>query len=180
MKREFLKELKIDDDLIDKIMAENGKDITREQEKIGEKDKEIELISSQLKEADKAIKSYKEMDIENIKKSADSWEAKAKQLEEEKTALKNEYALKSAIDNTNCIDSDVLMKIIDRENLKFQDDKIIGLDEQIASIKEAKAYLFKSDNDNNNDDRFTSHETPDSDANSKTAMESEIDSIFDI
>lgn len=178
MKREFLKELGIADDVIDKIMAENGKDITREQEKIGEKDKEIELISSQLKEANKTIKSYKDMDIDGIKQSATEWETKAKQLEKEKTSLKNDYALKSAIDNANSIDGDLLLKIINKEELKFQDDKIIGLDEQIASIKESKPYLFKSSNDDG-DDRFTSHEPPESNGDSGNAMESQISSIFD-
>ena len=134
MKREFLKELGLTDEQIDKIMAENGKDIAREQEKTGEKDKEIELIGSQLKEANKTIKSYKDMDIDGIKKSANEWETKAKQLEKEKVVLKNDYALKSAIDNANSIDGDLLMKIINKEDLKFQDDKIIGLDEQIKEF----------------------------------------------
>ena len=177
MKRDFLKELGIADELIEKIMAENGKDITKEQEKIGEKDKEIELINSQLKDANKTIKSYKDMDIDGIKQSATDWETKAKQLEKEKTTLKNDYALKVAIDNANSIDGDLLLKIINKEDLKFQDDKIIGLDEQIASIKESKPYLFKSSNDG--DDRFTSHEPPASNGDGSNAMESQISSIFD-
>jgi phage minor structural protein GP20 len=178
MKREFLKELGLTDEQIDKIMAENGKDIAREQEKTGEKDKEIELIGSQLKEANKTIKSYKDMDIDGIKKSANEWETKAKQLEKEKVVLKNDYALKSAIDNANSIDGDLLMKIINKEDLKFQDDKIIGLDEQIASIKESKPYLFKSSSDDG-DDRFIPHKLPEGDSDGANAMESQISSVFD-
>lgn len=177
MKREFLKELGIADDVIDKIMAENGKDVQAEISKLSEKNKEIELVNSQLKEANKTIKSYKDMDIDGIKQSATEWETKAKELEKEKTTLKNDYALKTAIDNANSIDSDLLMKIINKEELKFQDDKIIGLDEQIASIKESKPYLFKSSNDG--DDRFTSHEPPESNGDSGNAMESQISRIFD-
>ena len=63
MKREFLKELGLADEQIDKIMAENGGDIQREQEKLNEKVKELEIVSGQLTEANKTIKSYKDMDI---------------------------------------------------------------------------------------------------------------------
>lgn len=178
MKREFLKELGVADDVIDKVMAENGKDIQAEQSKLSEKDKEIDLINNQLKEANKTIKSYKDMDIENIQKSASEWESKAKTLEKEKTSLKNDYALKSALEKSGSIDTDLLSKIINKDDLKFQEDgKIIGLDEQIASIKENKAYLFKAD-ESQADTRFESHVPPQSNSESKSIMETQINSIF--
>ena len=69
MKREFLEGLKLEKETIDTIMAEYGKStqVLRE-----EKDN----LKTQLDDANNEIKSYKDMDIESIKKSASEWETK--------------------------------------------------------------------------------------------------------
>ncbi|MBN2285739.1 MAG: hypothetical protein JXQ26_11725 [Tissierellales bacterium] len=59
MKREFLEELKLDKEVIDKIMNENGKDIEAEKSKVTAKDTEIEGVKTQLNEANKQIESFK-------------------------------------------------------------------------------------------------------------------------
>lgn len=65
MKREFLQELKLEKEIIDKIMAENGSDI--ESAKASSKTetenakKETDLLKTQLAEANKLVKSYKDM-----------------------------------------------------------------------------------------------------------------------
>jgi hypothetical protein len=58
MKREFLEELKLDKEVIDKIMNENGKDIEAEKSKVTAKDTEIEGVKTQLNEANKQIESF--------------------------------------------------------------------------------------------------------------------------
>lgn len=78
MKREFLEGLKLEKDTIDAIMAENGKDIERENAKTEEEKTQKDLLDRQLKEATKTIKSYKDMDVDAIKTSAADWEEKAK------------------------------------------------------------------------------------------------------
>lgn len=152
MKREFLKELGIEEEVINKIMAENGKDIENEKAKLTTKDKEIEVINKQLQEANKSIKSYKDMDIEAIKKSASEWEEKFKTSTKELEDFKNNTALEKAMAEHKVIDTDIMLKIIDKSSLKFSKDGIEGLKEQIETLKTSKPYLFKSDDNTNNAD----------------------------
>ena len=76
MKREYLKQLGLEQDVIDKIMAENGSDIEelKQQLKTAEADKET--LSKQIAEANKQIEEFKGMDIEGIKKAAEDYKSK--------------------------------------------------------------------------------------------------------
>lgn len=67
MEREFLSKLGLEKDVIDKIMAENGKDIeavkakTKANEQtVAEKASEIESLKAQLAEANKTIDGFKD------------------------------------------------------------------------------------------------------------------------
>lgn len=176
MKKEFLKELHLSDEVIEKILAENAKDVQAEQDKAEQKDREIELVTTRLKEANKTIKSYKDMDIEKIQQSATDWEKKAKELEKEKADLKNEYSLKTALEKSGTVDPDLLMKILKREDLKFQEDNIIGLEEQLSALKQDKPYLFQAEREENS--KFQTHEPPANEGGNVSAIESQIASIF--
>lgn len=81
MKREFLEELKLEKDVIDKIMAENGKDIETEKQKVTAKQTELDGVKTQLTEANKQIESFKGMNIEDIKKSAEDYKTKFEEAE---------------------------------------------------------------------------------------------------
>ena len=179
MKREFLEDLGLEKDVIDKIMDENGKDINAEKAKLTAKDEEIETLKGQVEEANKEIESYKDMNIDDIKASADEWEAKAKENEKALQTLKNDTALKDAVRAYDTVDEEVLLKLINRDEVKFDDDGISGLDDQVKALKESKPYLFKeAGGGNSEDDRFNSHIPPDSDGDGVSPMASEIASVF--
>ena len=72
MKREYLKSLELSEEIIDKIMDENGKDV----EAVKNKYADYDNIKVQLKEANKQIENFKNMDIDKIKKAADDWKKK--------------------------------------------------------------------------------------------------------
>lgn len=176
MKKEFLKELHLSDEVIEKILAENAKDVQVVQDNAEQKDREIELVTTRLKEANKTIKSYKDMDIEKIQQSATDWEKKAKELEKEKMDLKNEYSLKSALEKSGTVDPDLLMKIIKHEDLKFQEGNIIGLEEQLSVLKQDKPYLFQVNQGENS--KFQTHEPPANEGGNVSVMEAQLASIF--
>ncbi|MFR8744135.1 MAG: phage scaffolding protein [Peptoniphilus sp.] len=179
MKREFLEGLGLEKDVIDKIMEENGKDINAEKAKATAKDDEIKTLKEQVDTANKEIKSYKDMDIDEIKQSVETWKATAKEHEKAYQKLKNDTALKDAVRTYDTVDEDVLMKLIDRDSLKFSEDGISGLKEQIEGLKEAKPYLFKSDEGSKpEDDRFNAHTPPDSNGGSVSPMEEAIANVF--
>lgn len=83
MKREFLKNLGLTDEQVNQIMTENGNDIEKYRKEVESKTKELETLNTKyesaqnsLNDANKQIKSYKDMDIEGIKNSAAEWEKK--------------------------------------------------------------------------------------------------------
>lgn len=85
------------------------------------------------------------MNIDEIKQSVETWKTTAKEHEKAYQKLKNDTTLKDAVRGYDTVDEDVLMKLINRDSLKFSEDGISGLKEQIEGLKEAKPYLFKSD-----------------------------------
>lgn len=178
MKREFLESLGLEKDVIDKVMEENGRDINAANSKVGAKEQEISLLNDKLSEANNTIKSYKDMDIEAIKASAGEWETKYKDSQKELVGIKNDYALRTELAKSGTIDIDVLASLIDRDSIRFKDDGIIGLDEQLKSIKQNKAYLFKETTEQREDSGYKSVEPPEGSSGEISSMEATLDSIF--
>ena len=73
MKREFLEGLevngvKLSKDLVEQIMAENGKDIAAEQAKTAAKDTELTTARNTIKSLEEAAKKFEGTDPEQLKK----------------------------------------------------------------------------------------------------------------
>lgn len=87
MKRDFLKELGIDDEAINKIMAENGKDINAakaESEKVAA---ELEQTKAELKAANDTLEKVK--DYDNVKADVEKYKS---DLEKSKSDYKKTIA----------------------------------------------------------------------------------------
>ena len=178
MKREYLEKLGLDKEAIDKIMTENGKDIETEKSKVTAKEQELETIRDNLSKANETIKSYKGMNIDDIQKSADDWKTKYEGMEQELTKVKNNTRLEKEIAGFNTIDSDVLLKLINHDDLVYKDDKIHGLEDQIVKIKEGKPYLFPEEKqESNSEDRFSAY-NPETSSGSTNTMTEELNNIF--
>lgn len=153
MKREDLKKLLGDqasDELVDKIMAEHGKGIEKFKSDLAAAQQELEGITSQLTEASKQIESFKGMDIEGVKKSADEWKARAEQAAQDAQAqvskLKFDHALESALTGAKARNAKAVTALLNTELLKLTDEGAIsGLKEQLETIQKEHDYLFESD-----------------------------------
>jgi len=149
MKREFLEELKLDKEAIDKIMAENGKDIEAEKAKVTTKSAEIDGLKTQLNEANKQIESFKGMDIEGIKKAADEYKSKAEQAEVEAKKqiekLQFDHSLETELQKAGARNPKTVKALLNMESLKNADGTIIGLKEQLEKLKTDEAYLFNEE-----------------------------------
>ncbi|MBR0318907.1 MAG: phage scaffolding protein [Spirochaetia bacterium] len=77
MTREFLENLKLEKDVVDKIMAENGKDIEATKAKYADRDD----LKKQLEEANKTIEKFKDYDQakEDVKKWKEQYENSQKE-----------------------------------------------------------------------------------------------------
>lgn len=156
MKTEFLKSLNLSQEVIDKIMAENGKDIAVEQKKaekaIQERDSyklKAESLETQVNDANTEIQKFKDMDIDGVKKAADDWKETAEKAkadaDKQISQMKFDYALSAALTGAKAKNAKAVKALLDMDGLKFNDGKIVGLDEQLAQIKTDNDYLFESD-----------------------------------
>lgn len=154
MKREFLKDLGLSDEIMDKIMTQYGLDIEKYKTEKRENETKITFLNDKIQEQEKTINT---MQIEN-----DAY-AKLKQdydlLQEEKTKNDNEYkqqireiklksGLEKALNSAGAINQKVVIPLLKEFLDKAEIDEkgnINGLEEQIKQIKESEdtKFLFK-------------------------------------
>ncbi len=154
MNKEDLKKLGIEDeDLIQKVLIEHGKGIEKFKSDLAAKQQELDGVTSQLTEASKQIESFKGMDIEGVKKSADEWKAKAEQAahdaQSQVSKLKFDHALESALTGAKAKNPVAVRALLKETDLKLAEDgSIIGLTEQLEKVKTDNDYLFESEEAN--------------------------------
>lgn len=144
MKREFLKNLELSEDIVDKIMDENGKDV----EAVKTKYSDYENIKTQLKKANEKIDEFKHMDVDKIQQAADDWKDKFTRSEQEHKEqiekLRKEAAIKTAIADI-AQDIDIVTKLFDMDKITIDENgKVSGVDEQLTAMQESKKFLFKT------------------------------------
>lgn len=109
-------------------------------------------LETQLKEANDTIKSYKDMDIEGIKRSAEDWETKYNQdtqkLQERLDEQEKAFAAERYLDGQK-IKSALSRKTILREflaqDMAFKDGKFAGADEYMKKVREQYPDEFEAD-----------------------------------
>lgn len=149
MKREFLKGLGLEDTVIDQIMDENGKDINKANEKVKTLEAEVNNTKELLTNANKEIDSYKSMDIEAIKKSAEDYKTKYETAEKEHQAqlsqIEYDNKLGKYVDKLNLkndIYKNAVISQIKEKELKFDGDTLLGGEELVKGFKEKYAEAF--------------------------------------
>ena len=150
MKREDLEKLELSKEVIDQVMAMNGKDIEAAKAKITTIEQERDTLKNQLTGANQQIESFKAMDIEAIKKSADEYKTKFEQAEADAKAqmnqLKFDHALDGALTEAKAKNAKAVKALLNVEGLKLTDEGVIvGLKEQLEKIKSENDYLFESE-----------------------------------
>ncbi len=142
MKREFLKALGLTDEAIDKVMAENGKDIEKGKASEGE----LAALKSQLTERDKSITTLQGQ-LAGNQAAADALKAAQAQLAEKDKAIANtrkEAAIQVAITGAKAKNAKAVMALLDAEKLELGEDGTVkGLTEALEGIKKSDGYLFE-------------------------------------
>lgn len=152
MNREFLKELGLEDEAIDKIMAEHGKTVNQTKDELTSAQSERDSLKEQLSERDTQLEELRgkakgnedlQATIDSLKEAnAQSKEAYEKQLKEQKF----NYELDRELMTARARNTVAVRALLDTDTIKLDDDgKIKGLSEQLEGLKESSSYMFESD-----------------------------------
>ena len=150
MKTEFLQNLKIGEtaltkEIIDAILAENGRDIEAAKKPFAD----YETIKQQLSDANKTIEDFKGMDVDGIKKAADEWKAKAEQAEKDAAAkiadMEFSGLLTSAITGAKGKNAKAIAALLDVDTLKASKNQEADVSAALESLKKDSGYLFESE-----------------------------------
>ena len=149
MKRDFLQNFKVGDqplskEIIDAIMAENGRDIEAAKKPFADYD----TVKSQLEEAQKTIKGFQDQgaDIDAVRKSAKEWEEKYNAaISESDQKIANmafDHALESAIIGAKGKNAKAIRALLDVDTLKGSKNQEADIKTALEALKKDNSYMF--------------------------------------
>lgn len=162
MNREFLKELGIEADAIDKIMKQNGEDIEQAKggseknaKRVEELEAEVKSLKSDIGNRDKQLEELKKAsgDNEDLKKQIDDLTAANKKAADdharEMESLRKSHAIESALVEAKAKGVKAALAYIDADKVSIDaNGNVTGLEDQIKALKGADdtKFLFDSGN----------------------------------
>lgn len=154
MKRDFLKNLGLEEEIIDKIITENGKDITTYKAKLDELTETIAVKDEMLKQKNEKISELEKVDIEALKK--EQFELGKVEGSKEVENFKKQNAIDKVYESEFEVDGKKykvkdkkgLQGYLDNEKIKYENDQVTGLVEQFSEIVKTSPYLFETDTKN--------------------------------
>lgn len=158
MERKFLEDMGLDKDQVNSIMKQYGEDINSLKNEVttltGERDTAVTERDSYKNQNDDVTKQLKELQA----KYKDNEDASAtianleKQLKDAKKQaqtdvfnLKKNNAITNAIKDANAQDVKAVMPYLDTEKIKYDDNGLNGLSDQLDALKADKPFLFKQE-----------------------------------
>lgn len=146
MKRKFLEDLGLESDVVQKIMDENGKDITSLKARVDDLTEQLNVKETVITEKNNKITELEKVDIEAIKQ--EEFKRGKEEGSKEVEIFKKQNALDKALASYKAKDTNILTKMLDMDKVKFNDkyEIVEGLEEQINPLKESHDYLFESEN----------------------------------
>lgn len=161
MNREELKALGLTDEQIDKVMASHGKVINDTKEKLNtvrtERDDLKEQLTSrdqQLESLSKQVKDNEELTAEINRLKEDNKNA-TQELQQKLERQAFDFSLEKALTDAKVRNPKAVKALLDLESIKLDGEKLLGLDDQLTSIKESDSYLFEVEQNNDPKPNFT-------------------------
>lgn len=155
MKREFLQELKLEDEAIEKIMTEHGKTVNGVKKKLDETEEKLKVTSEKVTTYETQIEEKNKLlgESEKFKEESEEFKNKYSDLETKfNSALENknkeiENIVKKNLVKENLVGAgakhiDLLMHKINLDDVKIDNEKLFGFDTQLESIKSNYGDLF--------------------------------------
>ncbi|MFD2704232.1 phage scaffolding protein [Salibacterium lacus] len=151
MKRDFLTDMGLESEQVDKIMAEHGKTVNEYKEKAESADQlqqQVDDLGQQIEDRDKQLTDLQkqaegneslQQTIQDLQKeNEDAKEQHKNELEKQR----KESALKIALKDEEAKNPTAVRALLNEETITLDGEKLIGLDEQLKAIKESDPYMF--------------------------------------
>lgn len=140
MKREFLKELGLADEAIDKIMTENGKDIEAHKAAAAAKEADLSTANQTIKDLQEAVKKFDGVDVAGLNRQIADLQQK---YDADLSAAKLGGALEAALLGAKAKNTKAVRALLNMDEVKLDGDKLLGLDTQLENLKTEAGYLFE-------------------------------------
>lgn len=137
MKREFLAGLGLEDEVVDKIIAEHGRSLQ------AVKDKNSEL-ESDLKTANETISGLQKENVDNaeLQNRIKGYEQQLADVNSQRAVDRKNAFVELGLTKAGVRNSKAVAALLDLEKVVEDGDSFSGLDEQLESLKESDSYLF--------------------------------------
>lgn len=153
MNTEELKALGLNDEQVKSVMAKYGQSINAEKAKVqadlDAKTAQVTDLTEQLANRDSDIKALKKSagDNEDLSKQLselqDKYKADTENLNAKLNQTRFDSVLTEALSKTKARDAKDIKALLDLESIKVgEDGSLEGLDAQISTLQQEKAYLF--------------------------------------
>ena len=140
MERKFLESFGIEKEAIDKIMAENGKDIEAQKALTAAETQKVTAANNTIKQLQDSVKKFDGVDVEKLKGDLAALQQK---YDADTAKLRLDNALDVAIIDAKGRSTKAVKAFLDYGKLKLKDDGTIdGLD--LEALKKSEPYLFES------------------------------------
>lgn len=148
MERKFLKDLGLADDVIEKVMTENGKDINELKSAAETSKTTLADLQKQISERDKQLDTLKTSsgDNEVLKKQiTDLQEANKTAKTEYDTSLKKitlGSKIETALLGAKAKNTKAVRALLDESKISLDGENVLGLKEQLEQVQKDNPYLF--------------------------------------
>lgn len=140
MQRKFLEGLGLEKEVVDKIMVANGTDIENLK---ADRDE----YKRQLGEAQKTLKSFEDVDIEELQgkitKLTNDLAAKDTEIQQKLADRDFGDALKEAITSAGARNAKAVMALLDQDSLKTSKNQKEDIQRALEAVKKENDYLFQ-------------------------------------
>lgn len=146
MDRNFLKQLELDGDVIDKIMYEHGSSVNSIKDQLATKKDEAKNLKSERDELKTKVGDTQDKE-DKINSLQSQYDEAQKQIDDYKAKLSNQSLEKDILQRIpDAYDVNDVLSLIDKSKFEYDDEgNINNMDDVINGFKETKSHLFKSD-----------------------------------
>lgn len=146
MDRNFLKQLELDGDVIDKIMDEHGSSVNSLKDQLATKKDEAKNLKSERDELKTKVGDTQDKE-DKINSLQSQYDEAQKQIDDYKAKLSNQSLEKDILQRIpDAYDVNDVLSLIDKSKFEYDDEgNINNMDDVINGFKESKSHLFKGD-----------------------------------